>query len=69
MTGRLTAHFRRPTPLGRVVFEARAESVEGRKTLVRGWVKDASGTVTVEAEGLFVLPRWADDLRRFEGPA
>lgn len=69
MTGRLTVHYRRPTPLGRVVFEACAESVEGRKTLVRGWVEDAAGTVTVEAEGLFVLPRWADDLRRFEGPA
>ena len=29
------------------------------KTTIKGHLKDADGNVTVEAEGLFILPRWA----------
>lgn len=59
MTGRLTVHYRRPTPLGDLSLEAWHESTTGRKTIAKGLLRDAGGNVTVEAEGLFVLPKWA----------
>jgi acyl-coenzyme A thioesterase PaaI-like protein len=59
MTGRLTLSYRRPTPLGDLSMEAWLDRVEGIKTFIKGHVKDAEGNVTVEAEGLFILPRWA----------
>lgn len=59
MTGTLTLRYRRPTPLGDLTAEAWIESVEGHKTVARGHLRNADGEVTVEAEGLFVLPRWA----------
>lgn len=62
MTGRLTLTYRRPTPLGELSAEAWIERVEGYRTTVRGHLKDAEGTPTVEAEGLFILPRWAREL-------
>jgi acyl-coenzyme A thioesterase PaaI-like protein len=65
MTGRLTLHYRRPTPLGDLTVSARLESSEGRKSVVRGELRDPSGQVTVEAEALFVLPSWAADLPEF----
>jgi hypothetical protein len=34
-------------------------SSAGIKTIVKGELRDADGEVTVEAEGLFILPRWA----------
>lgn len=61
MTGRLTLHYRRPTPLGEVRAEGWLESTTGRKSVARGHLIDAEGDVTVEAEGLFILPRWASD--------
>ena len=61
MTGRLTVHYRRPTPLGKLYAEGWLESTAGRKTTVRGHIKDADGQVTVEAEGLFILPSWATE--------
>jgi acyl-coenzyme A thioesterase PaaI-like protein len=62
MTGRLTLHYRRPTPLGELSGEAWIDHVEGYKTTVKGHLKDAAGNPTVEAEGLFILPRWAREL-------
>jgi acyl-coenzyme A thioesterase PaaI-like protein len=59
MTGRLTLHYRRPTPLGDLTAEAWVAETDGIKTTVRGHVKDPEGNPTVEAEGLFILPRWA----------
>jgi hypothetical protein len=35
------------------------DSTAGIKTTVKGELRDADGEVTVEAEGLFILPRWA----------
>ncbi len=59
MTGTLTLRYHRPTPLGDLSGEARVERVEGIKTMVRGHILDAEGNATVEAEGVFILPRWA----------
>lgn len=61
MTGRLSLTYRRPTSLGDLHTEARIDRTEGYKTFVSGWIGDAGGP-TVEAEGVFILPRWARDL-------
>jgi acyl-coenzyme A thioesterase PaaI-like protein len=67
MTGRLTLTYRRPTPLGDLSAEAWIDHVEGYKTTVKGHLKDAEGHPTVEAEGLFILPRWARELMEQRG--
>jgi len=67
MTGRLTLTYRRPTPLGELSAEAWIDHVDGYKTTVRGHIKDADGNPTVEAEGLFILPRWARELMEKQG--
>lgn len=59
MTGTLTLRYRRPTPLGDLSGEAWIDHVDGYKTTVKGHLRDNEGRPTVEAEGLFVLPRWA----------
>lgn len=59
MTGTLTLRYRKPTALGACAAEAWVTSTEGIKTIVKGELRDAEGEVTVEAEGLFILPRWA----------
>jgi hypothetical protein len=62
MTGRLTVHYRKPTPLLRELrFEARVLRVEGRKIFTEGKVF-AGELVTAEAEGLFI----SFDRSRFE---
>lgn len=54
MTGRLTVHYRSPTPLGRPVrFVASLDRVEGRKIFTTGAVYDGE-RLCAEAEGLFV---------------
>ncbi|MFS3127196.1 PaaI family thioesterase [Nocardioides sp. Bht2] len=58
MTGTLTVRYRRGTPLGDLRGECWIEKVDGVKTTVKGHLQDAEG-VTVEAEGIFILPRWA----------
>jgi acyl-coenzyme A thioesterase PaaI-like protein len=58
MTGTLTVRYRRPTPLGDLSAEAWIDHVEGYKTTVQGHLADAEG-VTVEAEAVMILPRWA----------
>jgi acyl-coenzyme A thioesterase PaaI-like protein len=62
MTGTLTIKYRRPTPLGDLYIEGRIANVSGIKTTVVGHIADAEG-ITVEAEGLFILPKWARELR------
>ena len=61
MTGRLTLHFRRATPLGEASTEAWVESSDGGKTVAKGRLYDADGHLCVEAEGLFIFPKWAAD--------
>ncbi|WP_370246472.1 PaaI family thioesterase [Nocardioides sp.] len=58
MTGTLTIRYHRATPLGALRGEARIERTEGIKTYAVGTLADADG-VTVEAQGVFILPRWA----------
>lgn len=58
MTGTLTMRYRQGTKLGKVRGEAHVDRVEGYKTFVVGHLETDDG-VTVEAEGVFILPRWA----------
>ena len=58
MTGTLTLRYRRGTPLGDLHVEAHIDRVDGIKTYAVGHIADAEG-VTVEAEGVFILPKWA----------
>jgi acyl-coenzyme A thioesterase PaaI-like protein len=59
MTGTLTIRYTRATPLGDCSAEAWTDRVEGLKTFVKGEMRDAKGRTTAEAEGVFILPRWA----------
>ena len=58
MTGTLTLTYRRGTPLGDLRTEAWIDRSEGIKTWAKGHIIDPLG-VTVEAEGVFILPKWA----------
>lgn len=58
MTGTLSLRYRRPAPLGRLRAEATIDRTEGVKTFVVGTI-ESDGEVCVEAEGVFILPRWA----------
>jgi hypothetical protein len=59
-TGTITLRYLRTTRLGRLHAEARIERTEGVKTYVVGHLSDDEG-VTVEAEGVFITPKWARD--------
>jgi acyl-coenzyme A thioesterase PaaI-like protein len=61
MTGRLTLHYRRATPLGPMTAEAWLESTDGTKSVCKGRTLDEAGNICVEAEGLFIFPKWAAD--------
>ena len=67
MTGTLTLRYRRATPLGRCSAEAWIDRHEGVKTYVHGQLKRADGEVCVEAEGIFILPRWAREAMESAG--
>jgi acyl-coenzyme A thioesterase PaaI-like protein len=55
MTGRLSIRYRRPTPLHRPIeFEGWTDQVDGRRVVTRGTLT-VDGSVTAEAEGLFVV--------------
>jgi acyl-coenzyme A thioesterase PaaI-like protein len=58
MTGRLTVRYRKPTPIGTpLLYAGWIERADARKIVARGTVS-TSGTLTAEAEGLFiVIPR------------
>ena len=56
MTGTLTIVYRRPTPLGDLRCEAWVDRHDDVKTWAKGRVIGPDG-VTVEAEGVFILPR------------
>jgi acyl-coenzyme A thioesterase PaaI-like protein len=57
-TGTITMRYLRTTRLGRLRAEARIAREEGIKTYVVGHLADEDG-VTVEADGVFIKPRWA----------
>jgi acyl-coenzyme A thioesterase PaaI-like protein len=67
MTGTLTLRYLKNTPLGRCAAEAWVDRREGVKTYVHGVMRDADGDVTVEGEGIFILPRWAREALEGDG--
>lgn len=58
MTGTISIRYHRGTPLGPLRSEAHIDRVDGIKAYAVGHIADADG-VTVEAEGVFIVPRWA----------
>lgn len=57
-TGTISCRFVRATRLGDLHAEASADRTDGAKTFVTGFLADDEG-VTVEAEGVFIVPKWA----------
>ncbi|OMC36932.1 thioesterase [Mycobacterium sp. GA-1841] len=57
-TGTLTIRYLRATPLGDLHAEGRITRTDGIKAFASGHVSDAQG-ITAEAEGVFILPKWA----------
>ncbi|GAT13354.1 PaaI family thioesterase [Mycolicibacterium thermoresistibile] len=57
-TGTLTVRYRRPTPLGALRAEAWIDRIDGPKAFAAGHIL-AGQQVTAEAEGVFILPKWA----------
>ncbi len=60
LTGTITMRYRRITPLGDLRAVARIVRQDGVKSFAVGHLEDADG-VTVEADGVFIRPRWARD--------
>jgi acyl-coenzyme A thioesterase PaaI-like protein len=60
LTGTITLRYLRTTRLGRLHAEARIAHTEGVKTFAVGHLADDEG-ITVQAEGVFIQPRWARD--------
>lgn len=59
-TGSITVRYLRATALGPLHVEAARTRTDGVKTFCSGHIADAEG-ITVEAEGVFILPRWLRD--------
>jgi acyl-coenzyme A thioesterase PaaI-like protein len=57
-TGTITLRYLRTTRLGQLHAEAAITRTDGVKTYVSGHLADEEG-VTVEAEGVFIQPKWA----------
>ncbi|WIM89011.1 PaaI family thioesterase [Candidatus Mycobacterium wuenschmannii] len=58
LTGTISFRYVRATRLGDLHAEAMITGTEGAKTYAVGHLADAEG-VTVEAEGVFIQPRWS----------
>jgi acyl-coenzyme A thioesterase PaaI-like protein len=58
LTGTISLRYLRATRLGHLHAEAITTRLDGVKTFAAGHLADDEG-VTVEAEGVFILPRWA----------
>jgi acyl-coenzyme A thioesterase PaaI-like protein len=59
-TGSITVRYLRATPLGALHVQAVRTRTDGVKTYCTGTIADAEG-ITVEAEGVFITPRWLRD--------
>ena len=57
-TGTISCRYLRATRLGALHTEAVIERTEGVKTFAVGHLADDEG-ITVEAEGVFIVPKWA----------
>src|ERR1700742_1307665 len=60
LTGTISFRYVRATRLGRLHAEATTTHTEGVKTYAVGHLADDEG-ITVQAEGVFIQPRWARD--------
>ena len=60
LTGTISFRYVRATRLGHLHAEAMTTRTDGVKTFAAGHLADEEG-LTVEAEGVFILPRWARD--------
>ena len=60
LTGTISLRYLRLTRLGELRAEARITRTDGVKTYAVGHLADDEG-ITVEAEGVFIRPRWARD--------
>jgi acyl-coenzyme A thioesterase PaaI-like protein len=60
LTGTITLCYLRLTRLGQLHAEASITRKDGVKTFTAGHLADDEG-ITVEAEGVFIQPRWARD--------
>jgi len=60
LTGTISFRYLRATRLGDLHAEAMTTRVDGVKTFAAGHLADDQG-ITVEAEGVFIQPRWARD--------
>jgi acyl-coenzyme A thioesterase PaaI-like protein len=60
LTGTISLRYVRATRLGHLHAEATTTRIDGVKTFATGHLADDEG-VTVEAEGVFIQPRWARD--------
>lgn len=60
LTGTISIRYLRPTPLGPLRTHAEIVRTEGVKTFAAGTISDAEGP-TVQAEGVFIRPKWARD--------
>ena len=60
LTGTITLRYVRATRLGHLHAEATTTRIDGVKTFATGHLADEEG-VTVEAEGVFIQPRWTRD--------
>ena len=60
LTGTISFRYLRATRLGDLHAEAVTTRVDGVKTFAAGHLADDEG-ITVEAEGVFIQPRWARD--------
>ncbi len=63
-TGTLTLRYVAPTPLGALRAEAWVDRDDRGKTFAEGRLIDAAGTVTVQAEGIFIRPKANSGTRR-----
>ena len=59
-TGTITMRYLRTTRLGQLHAEARITRTDGVKAYAAGHLADEEG-ITVEAEGVFIQPKWARD--------
>jgi len=60
LTGTISLRYLQATRLGQLHAEATTTRVDGVKTFAVGHLADEDG-VTVEADGMFIPPRWARD--------
>jgi acyl-coenzyme A thioesterase PaaI-like protein len=57
-SGSITYKYVRPAALGTLHAEAFRTHTDGAKTYCSAYIADTDGAILVEAEGVFIMPRW-----------